>query len=159
MAGRWLNLIHAEDRERVAAASEAALHGGPRYDVEYRVVKPDGAVRVVHSQGDVSWDESGRPLRQFGAMQDITELWQAEQELRARQEMLDLAQKAARAVAFDWYIGARESENRWSPELEAMYGLEPGTFDRTYQGWKKLVHPDDWPSVMLAIERANERAM
>ena len=59
-------------------------------------------------------------------MQDITELWQAEQELRARQEMLDLAQKAARAVAFDWYIGARESENRWSPDLEAMYGLEPG---------------------------------
>ena len=52
-------------------------------------------------------------------------------ELRARQEMLDLAQTAARAVAFDWYIGARESENRWSPELEAMYGLEPGTFDRT----------------------------
>ena len=153
---RWLNLIHPEDRERVAAASEAALHGGPRYDVEYRVVKPDGAVRVVHSQGDVSWDESGRPLRQFGAMQDITELWQAEQELRARQEMLDLAQKAARAVAFDWYIGARESENRWSPELEMMYGLEPGTFDRTYHGWKKLVHPDDLPSVMLAIKRANE---
>ena len=50
-------------------------------------------------------------------------------ELRARQEMLDLAQTAARAVAFDWYIGARESENRWSPELEAMYGLEPGTLD------------------------------
>jgi signal transduction histidine kinase len=29
-------------------------------------------------------------------------------------------------------------------------------FDRTYQGWKKLVHPDDWPSVKLAIERANQ---
>ena len=70
--------------------------------------------------------------------------------------MLDLAQTAARAVAFDWYIGARESENRWSPELEAMYGLEPGTFDQTYEGWKKLVHPDDWPAVKLAIERANE---
>jgi len=84
------------------------------------------------------------------------ELHQSEQELRARQEMLDLAQAAARAVAFDWYIGARESENRWSPELEALYGLEPGTFDRTYQGWKKLVHPDDWPAVKLAVERANE---
>jgi PAS domain S-box-containing protein len=132
------------------------LDGGARYDVEYRVVRPDGTVRMVHSQGDVTRDDSGRPLRQFGVMQDITELWQAGEELRARQEMLDLAQKAARAVAFDWYIGARESENRWSPDLEAMYGLEPGTFDRTYQGWKKLVHPDDWPSVKLAIERAHE---
>jgi PAS domain S-box-containing protein len=59
-------------------------------------------------------------------------------------------------VAFDWYIGARESENRWSPELEAMYGLEPGTFDGTYEGWKKLVHPDDWPAVKDAIKRAHE---
>ena len=77
-------------------------------------------------------------------------------QLQARQEMLDLAQTAARAVAFDWYIGARESQNRWSPELEAIYGVEPGTFDRTFEGWKKLIHPDDWPAVKLAIKRAHE---
>ena len=87
---------------------------------------------------------------------DISERKRAEAELRARQEMLDLAQTAARAVAFNAYIGARESENRWSPELEAMYGLEPGTLDKTYEGWTKLVHPDDWPTVELAIERAHE---
>ena len=153
--GRWLGLIHPDDRARAAGASEAALLGGSRYDVEYRVVRPDGTLRMVHSQGDVSWDDSGHPIRQFGVMQDITELWQAEQELRARQDMLDLAQKAARAVAFDWWIGARESENRWSPDLEALYGLTPGTFDRTFQGWKKLLHPDDWPAVKLAIQHAN----
>ena len=77
-------------------------------------------------------------------------------QLQARQEMLDLAQEAAGAVVFDWFIGARESENLWSPELEVMYGLEPGTFDRTYEGWKKLVHPDDWPVVKLALKRAHE---
>jgi PAS domain S-box-containing protein len=80
---RWLKLIHPEDRSRAAEATVAALRGGPRYDVEYRVVRPDGALRIVHSQGDVTWDDSGRPLRQFGVMQDITELRQAEQELRA----------------------------------------------------------------------------
>ena len=80
---RWLKLIHPEDRRGAAEAAVAALQGGPRYDVEYRVVRPDGALRIVHSQGDVTWDESGRPLRQFGVMQDITELRQAEQELRA----------------------------------------------------------------------------
>ncbi|WP_280155037.1 PAS domain S-box protein [Piscinibacter sp. XHJ-5] len=154
--GRWLSLIHPDDRAHAASASEEALRGGARYDVEYRVVRPDGTLRMVHSQGDVTWDESGRPIRQFGVMQDITELWRAEQELRARQDMLELAQKAARAVAFDWYIGARESENRWSPELEAMYGLAPGQFDRTFRGWKKLVHPDDWPAVKLAVQQANE---
>jgi PAS domain S-box-containing protein len=81
--GRWLDLIHPEDRARANAAAAAALvPGGPRYDVEYRVIRPDGAVRVVHSQGDATWDDSGRALRQFGVMQDITELREAERELR-----------------------------------------------------------------------------
>ena len=68
---------------KAQAAAAALPCGGPRYDVEYRVVRPDGTERTVHSQGDVTWDESGRPLRQFGVLQDITELRQAERELRA----------------------------------------------------------------------------
>ena len=85
--GRWLELIHPEDRPRVAEAAAAALlPGGPRYDVEYRVVRPDGIERIVHSQGDVTWDESGKPLRQFGVLQDITQLRQAEEELRESEE-------------------------------------------------------------------------
>jgi PAS domain S-box-containing protein len=81
---RWLTLIHPADRPRAADAAAAALsRGGPRYDVEYRVVRPDGTVRRVHSQGDVTWDVTGRPLRQFGVLQDITELRQAEDELRS----------------------------------------------------------------------------
>jgi PAS domain S-box-containing protein len=81
---RWMKLIHPEDRPKAAEAAAAALlPGGPRYDIEYRVVRPDGTERTVHSQGDVTWDESGRPLRQFGVLQDITELRRAEKELRA----------------------------------------------------------------------------
>jgi PAS domain S-box-containing protein len=59
------------------------LRGDPRYDIEYRIVHADGTVRVVHVQADVTLDESGRPVRQFGVAQDITELRQAEQEVRA----------------------------------------------------------------------------
>ena len=82
--GRWLELIHPEDRSRAAEAAAAALvPDSPRYDIEYRIVRPDGSLRTVHSQGDVSWDASGHPLRQFGVMQDITELRQAEQDLHA----------------------------------------------------------------------------
>ena len=78
-----MKLIYPEDRPRVAEAAAAVLRRGPRYDVEYRVVRSDGAVRVVHSRGDVTWDDAGKPLRQFGVLQDITELRRAERELRA----------------------------------------------------------------------------
>jgi PAS domain S-box-containing protein len=95
----WLSLIHPDDRQKALEASEAALRGGPRYDIEYRVVRPDGTVRVVHSQGDVIFDESGHPVRQFGAMQDITELRQAERELReSAQRYRTLFEKANDAI-------------------------------------------------------------
>jgi PAS domain S-box-containing protein len=77
---QWLALIHPEDRPRVAEAAALALSGGPPYDVEYRVTHAGGEVRIIHSRGEVRRDESGRPWRMFGTMQDITELRRAEHE-------------------------------------------------------------------------------
>jgi PAS domain S-box-containing protein len=65
--------IHPDDRAMHAEAFAAAISGRSRYDVEYRVVRPDGEVRIVHNQGDVERDESGRPRRMFGLFQDISE--------------------------------------------------------------------------------------
>ena len=56
-------LIHSQDWERTAQARMRAFRGGPRYDVEHRVVRPNGDVRVVHSRVDVTKDESGRTRR------------------------------------------------------------------------------------------------
>src|SRR5229473_2355246 len=75
-------LIHPEDRQSMVQSSAAAERGGPRYDLEYRVVRPNGEVRIVHSRGDVTRDESGRPQRIFGVIQDITERKRAEAALR-----------------------------------------------------------------------------
>ena len=80
-AGDWQHLIHPEDRQMIRRAAAEAERGGPRYDVEYRVARPNGEVRVVHSQGDVRKDESGPP-RMFGIIQDITERKRAEAEVR-----------------------------------------------------------------------------
>ena len=91
--GRWLNLIHPEDRSRAAKAAETAVRGGPRYDVEYRVLRPDGALRVVHSQGDLTRDASGRPCSSFGTIQDITERKRAEEALREVQMELTHANR------------------------------------------------------------------
>ena len=128
----------------------------PFRDFELARPTAGGGKRYVSVSGMPVFDEAGRFVGYRGVGRHITERKRVEVELRSRQELLDLAQKAARAVAFDWYIGARESENRWSPDLEAMYGLEPGTFDGTFQGWKKLVHTVDWPAVKTAIKRAHE---
>ena len=79
---RYQELVHSEDRPRIMAAVAEALAGGKRYDVEYRIVRPSGEVRIIHSQGDVTKDESDRPRRIFGTVQDITERKQAERALQ-----------------------------------------------------------------------------
>jgi PAS domain S-box-containing protein len=76
------------------------------------------------------------------------------EQLQAEQELLDLAQKSARAMAFDWYI--QQEVHVWSPEQEALYGLPPGSFDGTYQSWKKLIYAPDWSMVVDAIKHAHE---
>ncbi|MDO9068576.1 MAG: PAS domain S-box protein [Deltaproteobacteria bacterium] len=81
---RLIDLIHPEDRLR---ADQAAFEALP-HDVEYRVVRPNGEVRFVHSQGEVTRDESGRARRWFGTIQDITEHKLAEEALLAKQQKL-----------------------------------------------------------------------
>jgi PAS domain S-box-containing protein len=79
---RIQTLIHPDDRQMMAQATAEAERGGRRYDVEYRVRRSSGKERVVHSQGDLTRDESGRALRIFGILQDITERKRAEAEVR-----------------------------------------------------------------------------
>ena len=63
--------IHPEDRQLHADAKARANRGDSRYNVEYRVVRPDREVRTVHSVGDVVRDASGKPRCLFGVVQDI----------------------------------------------------------------------------------------
>ena len=88
-------LVHPEDKQIVVEAVAEALRGGRRYDVEYRVVRPNGEARLVHSQGDVIRDESGRPRRMFGSVQDITERKRAEQRLMAQHTVAQVLAEAA----------------------------------------------------------------
>jgi len=88
-------LIHPEDRAMVREALSAALRGGPRYDAEFRLIRPDGDVRVVHGQADVTWDESGRPRRMFGTVQDITERKRFEERLLVQHTVTQILAEAA----------------------------------------------------------------
>lgn len=99
-------------------------------------------------------DAAGFPRFIIAIHEDITERKRAVERLQAKQELLDLAQKSARAMAFDWYI--QQEVNVWSPEQESLYGLPAGSFDGTFQGWKRLIYAPDWPVLLKAIAHAHE---
>ncbi len=61
--------------------------------------------------------------------------------LRLSKQRLSLAQQVAHVGTFD--LDMRTGVNVWTPELEAMYGLPPGGFGKTWLAWEQLVHPED----------------
>jgi len=74
-----------EDVARIRANVQAALKEGKGRDLpgnEYRIVRPDGTERILRGQARTEVDESGRPFRMVGTVQDITETKQAEREHR-----------------------------------------------------------------------------
>ncbi len=87
--GRFMSALHPEDRERVDSAVRTCLEsGGQRdYDIEYRALWPDGAVRWIHAKGDAVFAD-GRPFRMAGIALDITERKHAEIALQQKTTLL-----------------------------------------------------------------------
>jgi len=78
----FLDALHADDRPIVEEAVDAALHRRQPFDVDFRVVRPDGTIRIVHEQGEVQYDGAGTPARMQGTTQDITDRKRAEEQIR-----------------------------------------------------------------------------
>ena len=77
----FLQLVHPEDRERISQAASQALERREDYDVEMRVLWPDGTLRWVASKGRGLYNEENKPLRMIGVTHDITERRQLENDL------------------------------------------------------------------------------
>jgi PAS domain S-box-containing protein len=73
-------------------------------------------------------------------------------EAAAAEEQLRLALEAGRMGTWQWTIGT--GTVKWSPGLEAIHGLAPGTFPGTFEAVQREVHPDDRERVANAIQDA-----
>jgi len=78
----YLRRVHPDDRDATRRVIEAAFTNGSPFSFEERIVRPDGSVRLLHSQGSWQLDEGHRPVRLVGICQDITERRQAEEQAR-----------------------------------------------------------------------------
>ena len=90
--------IHPEDRERVETEMRQAVETGAPIDFEYRIIRPDGRVRRIHSRAELTADSDGNPLRLTGTVQDVTELRAAAEVLH--QTANDLGRRAAELHRF-----------------------------------------------------------
>ncbi|HIH95608.1 TPA: PAS domain S-box protein [Methanosarcina acetivorans] len=77
---KFLSYVHPDDRDYVYNSTKEAFDG-KIYATNYRIVRPDGEERIVHSEREVLFDEKNNPVRIKGTVQDITESKKAEEAL------------------------------------------------------------------------------
>jgi len=77
----WIETVHPDDRSRLIDAT-ASIQEGAGYDLEYRILRPDGDVRWVRDRAFPVTNEDGEIYRIAGIVDDITERKQALEQIK-----------------------------------------------------------------------------
>ena len=87
----WLKLIHPDDRGIIQKTQFHAFSDHSPYDVRYRIVRPDGTTRWIHSTATIFFDNHDRPFRMLGTITDINdEVWAFEELHRYHEHLEEL---------------------------------------------------------------------
>jgi PAS domain S-box-containing protein len=144
----FLRSVHPDNREDVQQAVGRALQERELYSIDHRIVLPDGAERMVHEQGEVTFDEDGKPARMTGTVQDITERKKVEEELRVSQEelrhlsaqLLEAQERERKRVARELHDGLGQTLSAMKFRIENTIGeLDPEEQAESAAALKNLV--------------------
>jgi len=86
----YRHMIHPDDRGLLAGTVTRASKVGGFYQVEHRLIRPDGEERILSARGFVELDDAGTLLRIRGTGQDVTELRRTAQDLRQARDLFAL---------------------------------------------------------------------
>lgn len=120
---RFLANIHPDDRERIQGIHQQAYATGDPYRMIERIVRPDGELRYLSSNGEVIMDASGTPIRMRGTCIDITDRVLAEEEReRVNARFRGLVEAAPEAILV---IDTEEQIVQSNPRAAEILGADP----------------------------------
>jgi len=147
------HLVHPEDRDIFDQVRNLAAHGTTIPAIDFRIIRPDGAERILHRECELVRGPDGNPLRLVATLQDITERRKAELELRRSRENMARAQRLGSIGSFERDLVTEAWE--WSDEMYRVLGVEIGVRPPPEE-LIGMVHPDDRERFLKA--RADEIA-
>ncbi|HEX7155480.1 MAG TPA: PAS domain S-box protein [Thermoanaerobaculia bacterium] len=152
-----ISLIHPEDVRGVCDAAERAVAARSLFELEWRIVRENGAIAHVHARAHVVCDERGTPLRLSGMVQDITLRKAAERALQASEERY--RNLVARIPDVAWTADDK-SLQFMSPNIERLIGY---TSEEILAGghdlWASRVHPADRDAMFGAYHEMYRRGV
>jgi PAS domain S-box-containing protein len=122
-------------------------------DYEARLRCKDGSIKTVLIDSNVRWDDD-QFIHTRCITRDISDRKRIEVSLYESEERLRLAVEAGRMGTWEW--GITSGEVIWSPTLEKVHGLPPGSFPGTFEAYQQDIHPEDRNHVLETIRQTVE---
>ena len=145
----YLDRVHAEDRSATKATIERAFREREPFAFEERIVRPDGTVRRLYSEGKWIFDAAGELLRLVGVCQDVTERKQADDKLRGSEERFQVAAKATNDAIWDWDLA---TDAVWSGEsITTLFKYPAESVGSDIHWFRNNIHPADLERVISGI--------
>jgi multicomponent Na+:H+ antiporter subunit E len=143
----WLDMVHPDDRDRVAQGMQRSWRTGEPWSTRYRMIRSDGTLIGILDTGRMlERDPLGRPSRFLGVMLDTTD----DEEARARLELSERSQRQALegALAIPWSetIHPRTGFEHYTyigPQAFDILGYTPEELMVERGHFHRIVHPDD----------------
>jgi PAS domain S-box-containing protein len=132
--------VHPEDLQAVKDATAKAMVDGGTYEIDHRIIRPDGATRFVHEEAHIVCDpKTGKRLKMVGIVQDITERKQREEELRISEQRFTQAFESAPIG-----MALVATDGHWLKVNHALCNLIGYTPDELMQKtFQDITHPED----------------
>ena len=136
-----LQRIHPDDVDLVQRNLDHATSNRTSFDLEHRLLMPDGSVKHVHALAR-ALEHSAGELEYVGAVTDITERMRAEEALRRSEAYLAEGERLTHAGSWAFNIVTQELLHS-SEELPRLFGLDPGKGTPRFEEFFQRVHPQD----------------
>ena len=145
----FIGAVHPDDRPAVSAAWERCARDGSDFDMEFRVLWPDGSVHWIADKAKAFCDEAGTPVYMTGACADITTAKLAQASLRDNEERLRaIFNQAAVGIAVAELDGTFVEMNA---RALAILGYPEG--ELRGQTFLAITHPDDLAETRAEVAR------
>ncbi|WP_413160191.1 PAS domain S-box protein [Capilliphycus salinus ALCB114379] len=138
-----IEMIHPEDQDHHQQMLNRSLTGGEYFEVEYRLIRPDGELRYLNTQGEVIQNQEGEVIRLFGVAIDVTEQKLAEEALCASEARYRALVEQMPAAVYTITVGEASMPLYISPRIEQMLGYTADEWMSNPQLWSQRLHPED----------------
>jgi PAS domain S-box-containing protein len=116
----FAELIHPDDRARIIKLANDVRQVRGRFHLDYRIIRPDGQVRIIHGEGEIVRDDAGRPLQSVGFIRDVTEQHLAKSALENANRSLEIKNMAMQEVLTNIESERRKIGERINKNVEEI---------------------------------------